>query len=130
MSLSPPSDDVVHDGRTVDGRTVDRESVMDEVRAEVEGTTDSEPGSAAHMVLIASTGGSVELSADVLAAMRVPHTRVQIVADGKVRFDGDYRSLSAQGAATEGLAGEHPVERIVRVLTQAPHDEAPERDGN
>lgn len=71
------------------------------------------------LVVIAATGGSVELDADVLEAMRLPHARVRIVADGEVRFDGDYPTLAARGATTEGLAGEHPVERIVRALTES-----------
>lgn len=69
------------------------------------------------LVLIASTGGPVELDAEVLVAMRQPRTRVRIVADGELRFDGDYQTLAARGASTDGLAGEHPVERIVRALT-------------
>ncbi len=71
------------------------------------------------MILISSQSGSFEPDAQLLKAMRADGETIKIVANGHTRFDGSYGELLALGIPTRGLAGEHPVERIIKELTKA-----------
>lgn len=57
------------------------------------------------------------LDAETLAMIRERGAEIQVVLNNEVRFAGTDSDLAALAFDHDGLAGEHPLEHMIRVLT-------------
>ncbi|MFT7598931.1 MAG: hypothetical protein ACI8TP_001856 [Acidimicrobiales bacterium] len=68
------------------------------------------------VVVVASDGQPARLTAQMIRSIQCV-TEVQVIHKGRERFRGSPTELAAWSYDVPGLAGEHPIERSIRLLT-------------
>lgn len=80
-----------------------------------------DPTSQDEVVVVASDGQPARLTAQMVRSIQCV-AEVKVVHEGRERFRGSPTELAAWSYDIPGLAGEHPIERSIRLLTSTLRD--------